>query len=522
MSVLLIHPPVCQPTEAPPGLAKLAGALKRHAVPHRVLDANLEGLLHILCGEGAVDTGGDNWTKRAFRQRTTHLSTLRTWSTYDHPDRYGRAVRDLSRVLQKTGPAHIHLGLANYEDRTLSPVRSDDLFRAAARPEQNPFFPYFCRRLLSLIEDDSPRIIGFSLNYLSQALCTFAMIGFVRRAAPSVRVIIGGSLVTSWGRRLAGKNPFAGLVDDLITGAGEGPLLGLLGRDGRGSSARPEYADFPLWDYVAPGVVLPYAASRGCYWRRCTFCPERAEGNAYEPMTGPEIREQLGILTKEIRPSVIHFLDNAMSPALLRMLTEDGVGVPWYGFVRLTDLLMDRDFCDHLKKAGCIMLKLGIESGSQTVLDRLQKGIDLHIVSRALTTLKAAGIATYVYLLFGTPPETLEEARETLAFAARHRESIDFLNLAIFNLPVASGGHLETRSFYRGDLSLYEDFSHPQGWNRPQVRHFLDREFRRHPAVAAIVRNDPPVFTSNHAAFFVRSRGDDPEGISRRHPHGRR
>jgi len=38
------------------------------------------------------------------------------------------------------------------------------------------------------------------------------------------------------------------------------------------------------------------------------------------------------------------------------------------------------------------------------------------------------------------------------------------------------------------------------------VRRFLDHEFRREPAVAAILRNDPPLFTSNHAPFFTGNR----------------
>ena len=150
------------------------------------------------------------------------------------------------------------------------------------------------------------------------------------------------------------------------------------------------------------------------------------------------------------------------------------------------------------------MHKLGLESGDQRVLEAMQKGIDLGEVSLALKTLKQAGIATYVYLLFGTPPESLEEARATRDFVARHHDEIGFLNVAIFNLPVYGPDtvNLETKMFYEGDLSLYVDFEHPKGWNRKQVRQFLDKEFKRHPAIAPILRRDPPVFTSNHAPFF--------------------
>ncbi len=61
---------------------------------------------------------------------------------------------------------------------------------------------------------------------------------------------------------------------------------------------------------------------------------------------------------------------------------------------------------------------------------------------------------------------------------------------------------LEISSFYGGDLSLYTDFRHPLGWNRKDVRRFLDQEFRRQPEIASILRRDPAIFTSNHAAFF--------------------
>jgi len=152
------------------------------------------------------------------------------------------------------------------------------------------------------------------------------------------------------------------------------------------------------------------------------------------------------------------------------------------------------------------MLKLGLESGDQSVLDRMQKGIDLEQASQVLRNLSGAGIATYVYLLFGAPEESSAEARKTLAFIVRHADAISFLNLAVFNMPVCSqeAKGYETGTFYEGDLSLYTGFKHPLGWDRKVVRRFLDVEFKKHPAVSSILKHDPPVFTSNHAAFFSR------------------
>jgi radical SAM superfamily enzyme YgiQ (UPF0313 family) len=188
----------------------------------------------------------------------------------------------------------------------------------------------------------------------------------------------------------------------------------------------------------------------------------------------------------------------------MRELVARPPGVNWYGFARVNQLLADGDFCLALRQSGCVMLKLGLESGDQEVLDAMHKGIDLALVSATLEALRKAGIATYVYLLFGTPSESITEARRTLQFVVEQQTAITFLNLAVFNMPICGieAGMLAKRDFYDADLSLYTDFNHPRGWDRQAVRRFLDQEFKRHPAVATILRRDPPLFTSNHAPFF--------------------
>jgi radical SAM superfamily enzyme YgiQ (UPF0313 family) len=298
-----------------------------------------------------------------------------------------------------------------------------------------------------------------------------------------------------------------GLVDHLIAGPGEGPLLDLFGvHDNGPDHAAPEYSSFPSKNYLSPGFILPYSASSGCYWNQCSFCPEMAESNPYIPVPVDRAMNELDIFIRETKPVLVHLLDNAVSPALLRALAEKPLGVPWYGFARIGKDLDDPDFCSALKRSGCVMLKLGLESGDQGVLDKMRKGIDLETASRVLKNLKKANIAAYVYLLFGTPAETITEARRTLEYTVAHQDAITFLNLAVFNMPLCGQETEEyaTEPFYAGDLSLYSGFKHPCGWDRKQVRQFLEDEFRKHRALAAIINNNPPVFTSNHAAFFAR------------------
>ncbi len=501
--ILLVNPPVVKPSEPPPGISRILGAMRAHGIECAAWDANLECLLALLHGGNHP---GDRWTARAARNLDRNLRNIQAPKGLLNLDRYKRCVSDLNRLLE--GPWNngaVHVSLTNYQDAGLSPVKSGDLLSAAERPGGNLFYPQFSKSLGEILRIHGPSVVGFSLNYLSQALTTFAMIGFLRKTEPSLTLALGGGLVTSWMRGPGWKNPFSGLVDFMIPGSGENPLLSLAKGEKRDTLPfTHDYSPFPMSDYLSPGAVIPYSASSGCYWNRCGFCPERAEKNPYVPLPPHRVEVDLRELVEKNSPALIHLLDNAISPALLESLAVHPPGAPWYGFARFTDHLADEEFTVELKRSGCVMLQLGLESGDQRVLDEEEKGVSLHTASKALGALGKAGISTYVYVLFGTPSETPEAARKTLDYVAAHSGVIDFLNLAIFNLPVHSqeATRLHTEAFSEGDLSLYSDFTHPKGWDRALVRRFLDREFKRHRAVAPILRNDPPHFTSNHAPFF--------------------
>jgi hypothetical protein len=502
--ILLVHPPVAKPCESPAGVARLAAALQTARVPCRIFDASLAGLLDLLTGPIEA---GDTWTRRALAKRDRHLEDLRDPALYANPDRYRQAVADLSRLLEKGAAGQgARVGLANYHDPHLTPMQSGDLLRAAQNYKRNPFHPSFSSRLRAILDAFSPEVVGISVNFISQALCAFAMAGWLRRHHPRLHLVMGGGLVTSWAQIPGLGNPFAGLVDDLIAGPGEEALLDLCA-PGQAPPKQPTQfaaAALPTNDYLAPVPILPYSTANGCWWRKCAFCPERAEGRPYRPLADDLIREDLGRLKKTLRPGLLHFLDDALAPRFLARLSDHPPGVPWYGFARITPHLADLDFVRGLKASGCVMLKLGIESGDQAVLDTLSKGTRVEMASRVLRTLGSVGIGVYAYLLFGTPAETEAAAERTLAFTLAHSETIDFLNLAIFNLPAYSpeARDLNTRPFYPGDLSLYADFEHPKGWQRHQVRRFLDGVFKKPEPIRKILAFDPPHFTSNHAPFF--------------------
>jgi hypothetical protein len=503
--IIFIHPPVAKPSEPPAGIARLSSCLKANSVEHQVIDANLEGMLCLMHSAAKNEDLRSHWDIRSFKNLEDNLRALQSIDTFRNKNRYTRAVVDVNHVLNAAGqPYGAILSLSDYTDKRLSPVKSRDLIAAADSPEANPFYPYFSKRLTQALEE-APAYIGFSLNFLSQAICTMAMIGFIKKHHPGQKIILGGSLITSWVQITGRSDFFSGLVDEVVAGAGEEKLLDLLGIN---NIQRNGYTDYSLLlenQYLSPGFILPYSSARGCWWRKCAFCPETTEGNPYLPLPSAHAADELRTITEKTRPSLIHILDSSIAPVRLQAMAQQPPDAPWYGFARVTEHLTDEDFCRALKAGGCVMLKLGIESGDQSVLDNLNKGIDLKMASAALKTVTGAGIATYCYFLFGTPQENEASAVKTLDFAIRHADCINYLNLAVFNLPAGSPETqtLATSDFYEGDLSLYKTFQHPGGWQRADVRNFLKKKFKKHAAIAPILTRTPQYFTSNHAPFFT-------------------
>ncbi len=470
---------------------------------------NYEAILYILKEDRPIPEIPDRWTLRSHRNRERNFAFLRHMQGYARIDRYGKAVREIDRLLEiASKPFGARLSLCDYSEDSRSPLKSKDLIDAFQNPETSLFYPYFSARLTELLEGRRYNCAGISISFQSQALPAFTLAGCLKQIDPTLKIILGGSLITSWMKSPFWKDRFSGIIDSCIAGPGEQPLLKLFGKEASLAFYRPDYSDFRANRYLSPLAILPYSASQGCMWSRCTFCPETAEKAGYAAQKKETIFSDIAHLRDAMHPGLIHMLDNEMSLALLGALMDHPPGIPWYGFCRFFKELEDPAFCTDLRKAGCIMLKLGLESGDENVLSRMNKGIGLESASKAIGNLRRAGIGTYLYLLFGTPSEGFEEAMKTLEFIAARSEDIDFLNLALFNLPAGSpeATSLKTSDFYDADLSLYKEFEHPKGWNRDKVRKFLDTQFKRHPAIAPIVRRMPPFFGSNHAPFFLMNR----------------
>ena len=392
--LLLIHPPAARPAEPPLGTAVLLAHLRREGAAAEAIDANLEAYLYLLDGDrlAAAATGPAPSTAlyRAMRNIPRALSFLRSPAAGASFPRYTAAARHLNTALS----AYRGIGgrerwtLGDYVNGTLSEFSFPDLSLVASGKTGTVFSAYFRDALLPRVVEMRPRGVAISVNYRHQVLPAFELAGMVRRRLPGVPVYGGGGMFASWRNALRGGGHAVLPFDRVGFGPGESPLAAAAGgaspcdgdffEDGDAVEFHPDFGFAPLDAYLSPEPVLPVAATRGCYWRRCRFCPEavapvhpyRTAAAGTFPMLLRELSDRYGVRR-------FHLTDNAIPVAVLRTLADGGSalrGLSWHGFARFERELLDPGFASSLAAAGCAMLQLGLESGSQRLLDRMGKG----------------------------------------------------------------------------------------------------------------------------------------------------
>ncbi|HEY3490082.1 MAG TPA: radical SAM protein [Candidatus Deferrimicrobiaceae bacterium] len=524
--LLLIYPPAVKPCEPPLGLACLLGELAARGIEASAIDANLEACLHLLAEDGSTEVPRRN----GFRA----LAYLRSPGAAESFPRYVTAVRRLDRALSvlrgATGEERVTLG--DYVHGGYSPFSPAALEAVSAGAVPTLFSGYYRDSLLPRVVELSPRTIGLSVNFRHQVLPAFELAGMLKRALPGVRIVGGGGMFSSWGRTLRESSLRLPAFDAIVTGAGEATLARLTAGDGwdegpvmeGGDAVRfaPDFGFARLGEYLSPVPVLPVTASRGCYWRRCAFCPEAATPtHGYACIEAARFPALLLSLSERYGVRHFHLTDNAIPVNVLRAIAgraDDLSRLRWHGFVRFERALADPALAAALARSGCRMLQLGLESGSQRVLDRLKKGTHLEDASAILANLSRAGIATYVYVMLGMPGETEADAEATRAFLEAHAGAIGFLNVALMNLPRDSAfldapeehGIRDARLYSEDEpLGLYRSFASANGWSRAEARRFLSKRMLGTPAIRAIVNRTPPLFTSNHAFLFAPGSGGD-------------
>ncbi len=199
--------------------------------------------------------------------------------------------------------------------------------------------------------------------------------------------------------------------------------------------ARPVIAEldampFPAWDLVdVPRYEaiwrrrhghfsMNMATTRGCPYH-CNWCAKPIWGQRYHARSPGNVAEEMAWLKRTYRPDHIWFCDDilGLKPGWIERFAEEVAGrdarIPFKSLHRV-DLLLKGDTIPALARAGCRTAWVGAESGSQKILDAMDKGTRVEQIREATRRLHEAGIEVGFFLQFGYPGETRADVEKTL------------------------------------------------------------------------------------------------------------
>lgn len=226
----------------------------------------------------------------------------------------------------------------------------------------------------------------------------------------------------------------------------------------------PAYHLLPISKYkLHPphGRKLPYMAmmtSRGCPYN-CIYCSKPIFGGKFRAQSPERTVDEIEYLIDKFGINEITFYDDSFTldkKRVLQLTTEinnRNLDFAWSCETRVN--LINKDLLKAMKKAGCYMIAYGIESGNQTMLNNLRKGIILPQIKSAIEQTHEANIQSVGYFMLGAPGETPETIRQTIDFA----KSL-YLDFAQFSVTIPfPGTDLYNQYLHSGNISTeWDDF----------------------------------------------------------------
>jgi anaerobic magnesium-protoporphyrin IX monomethyl ester cyclase len=290
------------------------------------------------------------------------------------------------------------------------------------------------------------------------------LIRVLKSMAPQKIVVSGGGLATS-NRSLLLQNT---AVDYTVAGEGEEAMLelcqaleqggnvpeiaGVVGRDNGSqnsakSSRRIENLDdvpFPAWDLIPMDVYLEnpiwgdvadnssgfrddvtvkrsmnIISSRGCPYS-CNYCYHLFGRSNYRFRSVQNVVDEIEALLNGYGVDFIGFVDDNMMASERRLvefcdiLESRRFPITWGCHGRVTSA--KPEILDRMAEVGCVWIGYGIESGSQKILDAMNKKATVEQAKKAITNTRAARVYPNTTFIFGYPGETLETIQETVNF----------------------------------------------------------------------------------------------------------
>jgi radical SAM superfamily enzyme YgiQ (UPF0313 family) len=291
-------------------------------------------------------------------------------------------------------------------------------------------FNYLTKMCLTNMREAAFRMIGLGKKYNCQIIISSSdsTDHFEKYLDAGADFVIPGE----------GEMTLLDLVNCLNNGANYSDLQGIIFRENVktvNKGKRPVMRDldllpFPAWDLIdipqykslwkkKHGYFsLNIATTRGCTYK-CNWCAKPIFGNRYNVRSPKNVIEEIKYLMENFGMEHIWFCDDifGLKPGWIsefaNLVVQEKLRFR-FKIQSRADLLTNENAVKNLAKAGCEMVWLGAESGSQKILDAMDKGITLEQIYESRKLLQQYKIQVAFFLQFGYPGELEEDIKDTI------------------------------------------------------------------------------------------------------------
>lgn len=205
----------------------------------------------------------------------------------------------------------------------------------------------------------------------------------------------------------------------------------------------PSLDGYNFSQYFAPEIVMPFPSSRGCYWRKCSFC-DHDFGMYYNIKNIDKLIAEIKTIKDKYNITKFEFIDEAISPSYMEAMSkrfiEENLNIEFFCDARLEDGFT-KEVCELAYKAGLRMVLWGFESGSKKIMKLINKGINVDNRLKILRTARNAGIYNFAFIFFGFPAETKRSALKTINIICQNTDIINSYGKSVFTM----GKHTKLR-----------------------------------------------------------------------------
>lgn len=544
MNILMIIPPMSQPTQPLLGIPSITSCLREEGynviqkdlniaafnyfLEMRTLEKFYKTMRTTLCKKNTVSElkhdkllsgildkidyvkQNIDWAKNCFRTQKNFFNIS------EYKDATDIILMALYIISSRFYPSILTFNKCEIgrDKNKISLFSSNEIEKLLVNKRHNIFLDFF-EITIQELKTVYPDIIGISVSFADQFIPALTLTKLIKEKIKNTYIVMGGSYITAIANKIKDCKLLHRYIDSFVIYEGEIPMLSLIKSFKEGINFNkipnlifkengkiymnkietppdinqlptPDFEGLPLKDYFSPFLVLPLLTSRGCYWAKCAFCMYHRGCLPGFRMRKPElVFKDLQTLASKHNCKHFYFPDEAVSPKMLKELSKkilvNNFSIEW-GCEARFEKQLDGKLLHQMYRSGCRYISFGLESGSQKILDLMQKGTSISDIEKILRLCKKENIGVHLMSFFGFPGETRKDTLETIKFINRNKNFIGLLaakanfvlveDSIIYNNP----GNYEIKKIYspgkKEDLRILYDYETLSGLTQKEALKF--------------------------------------------------